>query len=116
MDFSLIEMGKRIAHRRKQFGLKQNALAERLEISNNHMSCIETGRTQPSVTLLYKICNELKVTPDYLMMGALRSSDISQDLIDTLKLCTREDIDLLYYLANFMAKRNSDNWNDINFV
>lgn len=116
MDFSLTELGKRIAHRRKQFGMKQNTLAERLDISNNHMSSIETGKTQPSVILLYQICNELKVTPDYLMMGALRSSDIPQALIDTLRLCTPEDIELLYNIASFMAQRNSNNWNDKKFV
>jgi len=90
--------------------------AERLDISNNHMSCIETGKTQPSLTLFYQICNELKVTPDYLILGAMRSSNVSQSLIDMLELCTPKDIDLLYHIANYMVQQNCDDWNKKNFV
>lgn len=116
MEFSLKELGKRIARRRKQFGLKQNALAERLEISNNHMSCIETGKSQPSLVLLYQICKELKVTPDYFMLGAMRSSNVSQALIEMLELCSAKDLDLLYHIAKYMVQQNCDDWNKKNFV
>lgn len=116
MEFSLKEFGKRIARRRKQFGLKQNALAERLDISNNHMSCIETGKSQPSLVLLYQICNELKVTPDYFILGAMRSSNVSQALIEILELCTAKDLDLLYHIAKYMVQQNCDDWNKKNFV
>ena len=37
-------MGNRIKIRRKELRIKQAELAERLNISNNHMSSIENGR------------------------------------------------------------------------
>lgn len=73
MEFDRAEMGRRIARRRKTQKMKQNELAERLGINNNHISMIETGKVSPCLDLFIKICTELKVTPDYLLEGAMRS-------------------------------------------
>ena len=37
-------MGNRIKLRRKELRIKQSELAEKLDISNNHISSIENGR------------------------------------------------------------------------
>lgn len=116
MEFKLSEMGKRIANRRKHFKLTQGELANKLEITNNHLSYIETGRTQPSLILFIRICNELRVTPDYLLMGVMRSSGISQAIIDALEICTDEDRDLIYNIVKYMAERNSNKWNSDNYI
>ena len=44
-----IEIGKRIAARRNALGMTQLELAEKLEISNNHLSSIENGAAKPSI-------------------------------------------------------------------
>lgn len=49
MNLNMKEIGKRISDRRKKLGIKQNILAEKLDISNNHMSGIENGKATPSV-------------------------------------------------------------------
>ena len=51
MNLNMKEIGKRISDRRKKLGIKQNILAEKLDISNNHMSGIENGKATPSVAL-----------------------------------------------------------------
>ena len=46
-------IGNRIQQRRKELGLKQYDLAEQLNISNNHLSSIETGREKPVISCKY---------------------------------------------------------------
>ena len=50
-------MGNRIKIRRKELRIKQAELAERLNISNSHMSSIENGRQKPSLDIFIQICN-----------------------------------------------------------
>ena len=86
-----IEMGIRIKNRRKELHITQSMLAERLDISNNHMSSIETARQKPSLDLFIQLCTELNVTPDYLLLGCMHSYDVPQNLTDKLCLCDAED-------------------------
>ena len=69
MDVQYKTIGKRIKLRRKELNIKQNELAEKLNISNNHLSSVENGREKPSLELLLNICELLNVTPDYLLGG-----------------------------------------------
>ncbi len=92
MDLKLAEIGNRISKRRKHLKLKQEDLAVALDISNNHLSSIERGRSSLSLELFCSICAELKVTPDYLLLGAMHSNNVSQNIMDSLRLCTDEQI------------------------
>ena len=69
MDIQYHIIGKRIQQRRKELGLKQYELAEQLNISNNHMSSIETGREKPSLETLLHACEILHVTPRLRIAG-----------------------------------------------
>ena len=84
MEFKYKEMGTRIKVRRKELKIKQSELAERINISNNHMSSIETGKEKLSIDVFVKICEALNVTPDYLLLGCIHSNNISQNIIDKL--------------------------------
>lgn len=109
------EMGIRIKSRRKEFRMKQNELAERLGISNNHMSSIENGREKPSLDTLISICNELNVTPDYFLLGNIHANNVTKDIIEDLRLCSEEDIGLIRQFLEIFIKRNSKKWNEDNF-
>ena len=52
MNYDCRTMGERISHRRQTLHIKQNILAEKLNISNNHLSSIENGRVSPSFDLM----------------------------------------------------------------
>ena len=106
MDYDRKSVGDRIAHRRKSLHIKQNILAERLEISNNHLSAIETGKVSPSFDLFLSICKELNVTPDYLILGAMRSKNIPKSIEEGLRLCSQDDLSLIYAIVQFCVKRN----------
>ena len=60
MEDQLFQMGNRIKIRRKELKIKQTDLAELLDISNNHMSSIETGKQKPSLDIFMKICENCK--------------------------------------------------------
>lgn len=77
------ELGKRIAKRRKELGLKQRQVNEMAELSDKYLSNIETARSIPSIDVLMRICGVLKVTPDYLLLGSV--NDYSNDDIITSK-------------------------------
>lgn len=81
MDLQYKEMGLRIKIRRKELKIKQAEMAEALDISNNHMSSIENGRQKPSLDIFIGICKHLNVTPDYLLLGSMRSYNIPQDIV-----------------------------------
>ncbi len=100
-------MGNRIKVRRKELRIKQAELAEKLNISNNHMSSIENGRQKPSLDIFIQICNLLSVTPDYLLLGSMHAYNIPQDIIDKLRLCSPSDIELAGDFIELLVKRNN---------
>ncbi|MBR3560005.1 MAG: helix-turn-helix transcriptional regulator [Oscillospiraceae bacterium] len=59
-------LGLNIAFYRKQRGLSQNQLAERIDISRTHMSRIETADCAVSLDVLFEICDVLDITPNKL--------------------------------------------------
>lgn len=116
MDLDHKSMGFRISRRRKALGLKQNMLAEEIGISNNYLSGIECGKEKPSLDILVRICNVLQITPDYLIMGAMHSSNVPQNIIDGLRLCSPEDVALISDLIQIMIKRRNDAWSTENYI
>ncbi|MED9968150.1 MAG: helix-turn-helix transcriptional regulator [Blautia sp.] len=100
-------MGNRIKIRRKELRIKQAELAEKLNISNNHMSSIENGRQKPSLDIFIQICNLLSVTPDYLLLGSMHAYNIPQDIIDKLRLCSPSDVELAGDFIELLVKRNN---------
>ena len=116
VDIQYHIIGKRIQQRRKELGLKQYELAEQLNISNNHMSSIETGREKPSLETLLHACEILHVTPDYLLLGNMHTDDISQDILASLKLCSKEDVELVRNFIELLVERNQNHWNQTHFL
>ena len=108
MDSNLVEMGNRISTRRRHLGINQNTLAEKIDISKNHLSNIECGREKPSFDVLINLCNELRVTPDYLLMGSMYPQGVPQNVIDSLSLCSADDIALLEAIVHHMVIRRED--------
>jgi len=101
-----IEMGNRIKIRRKELNIKQAVLAERLDISNNHMSAIENGREKPSFDVFLLLCEHLEVTPNYLVLGCTHAYNIPLDIYEKLLLCTQEDIKLISDIIELLIQRN----------
>lgn len=56
---------------RKKLGYSQIQLALILNISTEHMRSLEYGRSNPSTALMFKICSELKASPEELFKDLL---------------------------------------------
>lgn len=81
LDIQYELIGNRIKLRRKELKIKQSELAELINISNNHMSSIENGSEHPSLERFLLICDFLKVTPDYLLLGNIHGNNVPQSII-----------------------------------
>lgn len=55
------EIGRNIRAQRMQHGLKQTELAQMINVTPQHISHIETARSQPSLSTLVAISNALSV-------------------------------------------------------
>ena len=71
--------GKNVQKYRKIAGLTQSELSKRLEISQKHLSIIETGTQFASANLIARISKELNVPP-----AALFGDDLTQTYFDKL--------------------------------
>lgn len=81
MMIDYAEIGKRLAKRRKELGLKQYQVCEMINVNYKYLSNLETGRSSPSLEALMDLCEALQVTPDYLLMGAVLDSKVSDEKI-----------------------------------
>lgn len=60
-------LGKKIQKRRKDLGLTQEDLGDKVGISRAYMGYIEQGRYAPSLEVLEKIAKQLKVRTSDLL-------------------------------------------------
>ena len=55
----IYNLGRNIFTRRKELGMSQNSLAEKLDISREHLAKIETAKRTGSLDLLIEIADAL---------------------------------------------------------
>ena len=101
-----VEMGKRIKARRVSLGMKQMELAERIDISKNHISSIERGIERPGLESFIRICDVLDETPDNLLLGSMKANDIPKNITDNLKLCTDEEVRFVEAMTQYMIEQH----------
>lgn len=73
-------IGKRIASLRRNKGMKQEELAEKLGISGQAVSKWENDQTCPDISLLPQLAKILGVTVDELLTGAQEATPTVQVL------------------------------------
>lgn len=68
-----VKIGKFIANKRKEQGLTQLQLAEKLGITDRAVSKWETGKSLPDASLMPELCKLLKITINDLLCGEVVS-------------------------------------------
>ncbi len=72
MELDYSEIGRRIARRRKELGLKQAQVCEQVGINDKYLSCIERATSIPSLEVLMRLSLVLDTTPDEFLVGCIR--------------------------------------------
>lgn len=100
-DYDFSDMGRRIQIRRKELGLTQEQLAEKVECSLTHLSRIEGG-ARPSLESLIRISTLLGYSLDDLTGLYPVKNPYLQELYDLFLIHSAEDQQLaLYALRHF---------------
>ena len=94
MDIDYEKLGLRVLEKRTKLGLTQAALAEKANLSTNHIVNIEKGKS-PHVGFgtLMKVADALGVTCEYLARDNYEDSAhaISIEILNVLKKCDRKE-------------------------
>lgn len=92
LDFKAI--GLKIKERRQAVGITQERIADVLEVNPSHISNIECGRANPSLSALVKIANILQCSVDYFISGEYtykidkdKEKTLDDKIMDKLKYC-----------------------------
>lgn len=75
MELDYSEIGRRIARRRKELGLRQAQVCEKAEINDKYLSCIERATSIPSLEVVMRLALALDTTPDEFLTGTVRYED-----------------------------------------
>ncbi len=97
-----IKIGKFIAERRRNQGLTQMQLAEKLNITDRAISKWECGRSLPDSSIMLELCAILEITVNDLLSGELVSMDnynkeLERNLIELMKQKEENDKRLLVF-------------------
>ena len=88
LDFKAI--GLKIKERRKSLGITQESIANALDVNPSHISNIECGRANPSLTTLIKIANLLQYSVDYFISAEYdpeKEKSLDEEIMNKLKYC-----------------------------
>ena len=85
-----IKIGRFIAEKRREQGLTQAQLAEKLSITDRAVSKWENGRAMPDSSLMLDLCKHLKITVNDLLNGEVVSMEnynekLEQQLLEAIK-------------------------------
>ena len=84
MYFDPKEVGSRIKRLRKQIGITQEQLAEKLNVTVNQLYRVEAGLSTGSVDLIVEISFHLDVSLDYLILGKEQPRDYIKEKVKAL--------------------------------
>ncbi|MBP3570092.1 MAG: helix-turn-helix transcriptional regulator [Lachnospiraceae bacterium] len=104
LEFSEIdytEIGKRIARRRKELGLRQVQVCEHAGINDKYLSRIERATSIPSLEVIIKLALALDTTPDEFLTGTIRSND--KEWRDVAELMRNMNAKQLSLAKNFLT-------------
>ncbi len=89
-NYDIKEVGMRIKKTRMRIGLTQEQLAQRLEITIDHMGKIERGIKGISIDLAVALAIQLQVSLDFLLLGRNQQTDEMKKKIYAMIDCLEE--------------------------
>lgn len=107
LDFKII--GSKIKERRQSLEITQEYIANQLDVNPSHISNIECGRANPSLTALVKIANVLHCSVDYFISQEY-TCEINKDnektlddkIMDKIKYCDSDKKDRILKMIDLL--------------
>lgn len=107
MELDYTEIGKRIARRRKQLGLRQIQVCERAGINDKYLSCIERATSIPSLEVIIKLALALDTTPDEFLTGSIRyEGDEWRNVAELMRNMTPGQLSLAKSFLGWLSEQN----------
>ena len=107
MDLDYKEIGRRIAHRRRQLNLKQYEVEERANISYKYLSSIERGFSIPSTEVIMRLAIALETTPDEFLVGTVRCEDKRwKNVAELLRTMNEKQLDIAESFLSWLSEQS----------
>lgn len=105
IDFSVI--GKRLKQARKEKGLTQEQLVEKMGVSIAYLSKVETGKIHINLERLSQICEILNISEGKILNGTSNNSEVylNSEFNNLLKKCSAKQLKLAYKILRFYFRR-----------
>jgi transcriptional regulator with XRE-family HTH domain len=96
--------GLRIKNIRKKRGLTQSKVAEMVGVEPKHISCIESGKSFPSLMLIENLSQVFKVHPKELFefIEPPTVKELKNEVINLLNKATDEEVEKIFTYAKFI--------------
>ena len=103
----LVEIGKRIQGRRKQMGLTQEQLADKMDVSIQMVSNLERGNKSIRIENLIKLSEILNISTDYILTGKETTEDMQALTVQMASLYQKER-KMMKLLMDFCLSENEE--------
>lgn len=106
MELDYQEIGRRIARRRKQLGLKQSVVEERANIGYKYLSNIERGISIPSTEVIMRLAEALDTTPDEFLVGTSHAYDEEwKSVAQHLRAMNKKQLELARSFLQWLSRQ-----------
>ena len=102
-----MKFNERLKEIRKQKGLTQEQLVEKMGVSIAYLSKVETGKIHINLERLSQICEILNVSEGKILNGTSNSSELylSSEFNALLRKCSPTQLKLAYKILRFYLRR-----------
>lgn len=98
----LVEIGTRIQGRRKQLGLTQEQLADKMNVSIQMVSNLERGNKAIRIDNLIRLSQILHISTDFILTGRETAGDL-HTLTQRLEALSDRDREMVRLLIDFCS-------------
>ena len=102
-----MDLGNKIKNLREIEKISQEQLAKTLKINRNYLSRIETGKSEPTSSILKDLANIFNISIDSLLNVSNNESsnqDKINDITKRIKYLDNNDLDFLIRIIEVMTK------------
>lgn len=106
MELDYQEIGRRIARRRRELGLKQSVVEERAGIGFKYLSNIERAISIPSTEVIMRLAAALETTPDEFLVGTARHEDARwKNVAELLRAMDDRQLDMAESFLSWLSQQ-----------